>query len=111
MPRQPFEIRNPFGRLSIEPVTDFMSVSQICSDHPQAQANAVDLTTAEQVALISGNRDLQVAFAYPFNGRGYVVLHDTPSTAAICRVSVSEFYSDMPPADVLERINRALALG
>lgn len=106
MPGQAFQISNEFGVINIEPVTDTMPINQITSIAPEVQGNFFDITTAEQIALITENRGVQICFAYPFDGRGYMVLQDSPSTAAICRVSVEHFHSEHSPAATLEKINR-----
>ena len=78
---------NRFGAVEVTPVTDFMPLAGIRKTHPMAQAHAFDLTTAEQIVLVTENRRVQVCVHYPLDGLAYLVLHDSPSTAAICRTN------------------------
>lgn len=105
MPAPSCEVSNRFGSVRIEPVTDFMPIGQITSKDPAAEANGFDLTTAEQIALITENRGIQICFPFPHTNQAFLVMHDSPTSAAICRVSVVEFTSEEVPADILESIN------
>lgn len=102
----PVHFSNRFGAVEVTPVTDFMPLAGIRKTHPMAQANAFDLTTAEQIALVTENRRVQVCVHYPLDGLAYLVLHDSPSTAAICRVDVKAFACDKAPGAMLEALNR-----
>lgn len=97
----PVHFTNRFGSVKVTPVTDFMPLAGICKTHPMAQAHAFDLTTAEQIVLVTENRGVQVCVHYPLDGLAYLVLHDSPSTAAICRVEVKEFACDVAPSVML----------
>lgn len=97
---------NRFGAVEVTPVTDFMPLAGIRKTHPMAQAHVFDLTTAEQIALVTENRRVQVCVHYPLDGLAYLVLHDSPSTAAICRVDVKASACDKAPGAMLEALNR-----
>lgn len=92
---------NRFGSVEVTPMTAFMPLAGIRKTHPMAQAHAFDLTTAEQIALVTENRGVQLCVHYPLDGLAYLVLHDSPSTAAICRVEVKEFACDDAPSVML----------
>lgn len=102
----PIRFSNKFGAVELTPVTEFMPVSSIRKTHPQAQANTFDLTTAEKIALITENRKIQICPHFPVDGLAYLVLHDSPSTAAICRVVVEAFECAQSPAEMLADLNR-----
>jgi hypothetical protein len=103
---QPVRYSNRFGTVEITPVTPFMPVSSIRKTHPQAQENTFDLHTAEKIALITENRRIQLCPHFPIDGLAYLVLHDSPSMAAICRVNVLEFSCATSPAEMIETLNR-----
>lgn len=106
-PPLPVRFSNKFGIVEITPVTEFMAVSSIRKTHPQAQANTFDLTTAEKIALITENRRIQICpHFFPIDGLAYLLLHDSPSTAAICRVDVEQFVCTTTPAEMLNELNR-----
>lgn len=105
-PFQPTKFTNRFGTVVVTPATDFMPVRGIRKTHPVAVANTFDLTTAEQIALVTENRGLQICPHFPMDGLAYLLLHDTPSTAAICRVEVKDFVCATAPGDMLEALNR-----
>lgn len=84
------EFSNHFGRAVLTPVTPVMAVSAIsAASCPEAMAHRIDLNIAEQLALISENRGIQVCFA-SFDVV-YVIAHESPSTAAICAVTITDF--------------------
>ena len=102
----PTTFTNRFGSVCVTRVTDFMPLAGIRKTHPMAVAHTFGMTTAEQIALVTENRGVQVCVHYPLDGLAYLVLHDTPSTAAICRVDVKEFACEGTPDAVLEALNR-----
>ena len=82
--------KNDFGQAVLKPVSPIMPVSDIsAASCPTAEANKIDFNMAEQLALITENRGIQVCFA-SFDII-YVIAHETPSTASICAVSIVEF--------------------
>jgi hypothetical protein len=103
---QPVRYSNRFGTAEVTPVTPFMPVSSIRKTHPQAQENTFDLTTAEKIALITENRGIQLCPHFPIDGLAYLVLHDSPSMAAICRVNIEDFVCASSPADMIEALSR-----
>lgn len=106
MDTNPVKFKNEFGALTLTPVTGFMPVSQISSKHPLAAESSFDMETAEKVALITGNRGIQLVLHYPLNNKAFVVLHDSPATAAICSASLEEFQCTGTPAEMLNTLNR-----
>ena len=84
-----------------------MPVKDIKKTHPQAQANTFDLDTAEKIALITENRRVQICpHLFPVDGLAYLILHDSPSTAAICSVNIEAFVCDTPAAAMIQKLNR-----
>ena len=99
-------ISNEFGTITFKLVTDHIAVKNINYQMSAVQANDFDIKTAEKIALITGNKGIQIGFAYPLNGRAYMLMHNTPSTAAICHVSVVDFVCPFTPEIMLEKFNR-----
>lgn len=85
---------NDFGTLTLTPVSSYMAVSKIKSKLPEVQANLVSLDTAEKVALITSNRNLQIGF-YAY--QAYILHHDTPSTCAVCKIEDINFTNPLAP--------------
>lgn len=98
--------QNEFGSLRVTPVTDFVPVRDIRKTNPHAMANTVDMETAEKIALITKNRKVQICFRYPLDGLAYLVLHDSPSTAAYCQVQIDNFSCEGAARDTIARLNR-----
>lgn len=96
---------NEFGTVSITPVTEFLKVGSIRKTHPQAQANMFDLETAEKIALITENHHIQLCFVLG-TGKCYLVLNNSPSTAAICSVEVETFVCDTSPRDKISQMSK-----
>lgn len=94
---------NEFGSLTLTPVTPAMPVSEISwRQCPAARNNAISLEQAEQVALITENRGIQIGADWVNGGTdSYVILHETPNTAAICKVDIHSFQANdgMTPAE------------
>lgn len=98
---------NRFGVAEITPVTESMPIGDIRKTHPMALANTFDIETAEQIALITENRRIQICPRFdPMDGMAYLVLHDSPSSASICSVKVLEFVCGTTPAKMIESLNR-----
>lgn len=104
--RGPVRFTNRFGSVSLTPVSDFMPVGRITKNHPVAQAHAFDMDAAEKIALITGNRGIQICVHYPLDGLAYVVLHDSPSSASICKVDIDAFDCPVPAARMINDLNR-----
>jgi hypothetical protein len=77
---------NKYGQVELKPVTAYMPVNQINSKMlPSGCTFSID--TAEQIALITDNKHLQMSFI-PGNMRVcYIMHHDSASVAAVCEVS------------------------
>lgn len=90
------------GHLAIEPVTAFMDVAtfRIADEHAPY---LFDMGTAEQIAVITGNRGVQLSFCWPLNGRAYLLLHDGPRRGALCKVVRLEWRGNEPAPIVMAR--------
>ena len=84
----PLTYTNQFGSVRLTPVTEFLPIRSINKNMPEAIAQGITTDDAEKVALVTENRHIQVCFHWPMNGKAYVVLHNSPSAAAICQVEV-----------------------
>ena len=104
----PLCFENDYGRLVMEAVCAPLSVSDIHSDLPVAQANRLPLETAEQIALISGNRTLQACMPMAWGGDVFIIYHPTPNTGVICRVVELDFRHGWNPADELAVMARSV---
>lgn len=99
---------NRFGKLTLTPITAYVPVSSILFDTCEAaQANTIDLESAEKVALITDNCNVQVCFPMQCKFEsGYVIHHNGPSTASVCKVDIQAFQSDdgISPAEQIESL-------
>lgn len=97
--------KNRYGSIRLTPVSDYMPVRSISSKIlPQGAAFSIE--TAEQIALITENRNIQISFI-PDNMRVcYVLHHNSTSVAAICQVSI-EFTSPVSPQAEIKRLQKA----
>ncbi len=104
---------NHYGTVELEPVTDYMPIADISYHLTAAQDNAFSLEMAEQVALITENRGIQIAFPV-ISGKytcAYVVLHQGANHAAICRVTNLTFLPTRSARECLEEEHRIRTLG
>ena len=94
---------NKYGMVILETVSDFMPISQIEPD----ENYMFDLETAEWLALITKNKSIQISFRKK-NGkfRCYVVIHDSPSTAALAKISLMFYPPGENPGKILEQENK-----
>lgn len=83
------EFQNRYGRAVLTPVTPVMPLNDIDSSGPEVTDNCINFEQAEQLALISGNRGIQICFA-SFE-KIYVIAHETSNTAAVCSVRIEAF--------------------
>ena len=105
--KQTVHFRNRFGSASVTPIAEPLAINGLSSSNPIAQANMIDMETAEKLALISDNKRIQILFEAPFSGRAFVVLHGTPKTSvAICRVRINAFACAKSPSAMLEELVR-----
>lgn len=93
---------NRYGRLEVESVSDLLQVRNIRgNDFPDDIK--FDVMTAEQIVLITDNRQSQVAFQDWALGIGYLVIHESPSTGYVCRI-VSLNYTGPNAEQEIERL-------
>lgn len=94
---------NKYGQLEIEVIDLYKNVSEFCSkDFPEYCFFALE--QAEQIALITGNRGIQISFTFDkHNGfyKAYLVHHESPSRAALCRIVSLVFDSKINAAEEL----------
>ena len=90
--------KNEFGTLSVSLVTDFLAVRDINRNIKSVSDNLFDMETAEKIALITGNKRIQLVMCYPLNGQCYMVYHQGSSLAAVCKIESMDFHCDRAPA-------------
>lgn len=90
------QFKNRFGTLYLTPVTDYMPISKITFKTTKAvKEHIIDMECAEKVALITDNRNVQVCFPMQLDFNScYVIHHNKPDSACVCRVNVEDFQSD-----------------
>lgn len=97
------DFANQFGALKLALVSEVRPVDSIFGADIDA-AHKFDLHTAEQVALITENRRIQIG------GLGahdcYIVVHESPTNAAIARIE-SINYIGGNPAQEIERARQS----
>lgn len=98
------EYQNEFGYLRFAPVTKFMEVSSISSEMDEVKVHKFDITTAEQISLITENRGIQIGIVT--SDFCYLTQHQGSSTARVCRIDHLVFNSDEEPAEIISRLNR-----
>lgn len=83
--------KNKCGRLTLLPVSGVQSVRCIRGkDIDDYHKFSIDI--AEQVALITGNRGIQLCPCNTSTGLAfYIVIHETPSTGAVARISLLDY--------------------
>lgn len=84
-------IKNKYGHLEFETVSDYQPVSQIQSKNLDP-ALFFSVEVAEQVALITGNRHIQMSVTFDFK-RMYLMHHKSSSQAAVCKITHLDFNS------------------
>lgn len=96
---------NRYGFLTLETTGEFMPVSSIVGAELPDQVKFT-LETAEEVALISENKGIQICFEMPLTGKAYVLVHKTQSTAAVAKIKRLRYTASDPACGELERRNR-----
>ena len=104
------KFNNKFGSLTLELVTRDKLISTISSkDVPENCF--IDIDTAEQIALITGNHHVQLSFEYLENpngrdtiGRPYIIANETTSVGCIARILEIEYTGDIPAHEELETV-------
>lgn len=93
---------NKYGRLEIEIISPYKDVSKMYSkDFDESCFFTLD--EAEKIALITGNRDIQLCFSRMNDSYRVALLHHkSSSSAALCKISNLEFDSAVNPAKELD---------
>lgn len=96
--------KNSYGVVEFEVVGPYQSVSGMwAKDFDQSCAFSLD--DAEKIALITGNRHIQMVFPMWAKDKSFLIHHESSGSAALCRVTKIQFDSDVKPADELDRLN------
>lgn len=90
---------NEFGILNVSLVTDFLPVRDIHRNMMSVSDNLFGMETAEEIALITGNKHIQLVMCYPLNGQCYMLYHQSGSLAAVCKIESIELLCERSPAD------------
>ena len=94
--------QNKYGRLELQP-GEYQNVSDIHSkDLDEDVFFGID--EAEKIALITENKNIQLAFAYPELKKAFVLHHKSFDAAAVCRVVSLEFTGGVNPQEEIERL-------
>jgi len=92
---EPLTYSNEFGEVLLEPVTDFMPVSEIDSRTLPAINNVLmTVEEAEQVNLITENRRACMSSCFPFregDRNFFAVKYICRNRAAVCRCTIQRF--------------------
>lgn len=90
---------NVYGSLELRTMTPIMPIRDIKAI-PECMFN---VRTAEQIALITGNRGVQLSFKMPLTAPNpaYVIVHSTPNSGAVAKVVNLEFTSTTEAEDIL----------
>ena len=100
------EYRNEFGYLRIAQVSGLLPISEITSENEDVITHKFSLEVAEQIALITGNKDVQIGvlneeFCYLVRQTA-----TTPDKGMVFRIDYISFNSDEVPSDALNRLNQ-----
>ena len=94
----PIIYSNDFGEVILEPVTDFMPISEITREKiPIIKDVLVSIEQAEQVTLVTGNRRAYMSFCFPFlkgDKNFYALKYSCQNRAAVCRVNIKNFKTE-----------------
>lgn len=98
--------QNRYGSLQLTPASDYMSVSKI--SHKIAPIGcAFSIATAEEIALITDNRNIQISFIPGNMHVCYVMHHISTSMAAICQIVSMEFTAKVIAEVEIKRLQKA----
>jgi hypothetical protein len=100
---------NRYGNLTLDLVTDFQSVRNF-SFAMVPQDCVITIDQAEQIALITDNRRLQVCFCPDDLRKCYVIVHNSASTAALAKVSCLNFISTVNPASEIASLAQVFSI-
>lgn len=93
--------KNKYGFLEFEVVSPYVAVSTILSKNVPEDL-FFDIDQAEQIALITGNRGIQLCVSHD-RKRMFLIKHSSPSQAALCRVTRVDFTPVVNAREVLAR--------
>lgn len=94
---------NKYGSLEIEVIEAYRNISTIRSKE-LSSALFFDISTAEKVALITENKGVQLSPTADYKTM-YLVHHESPSMAAVCRVVKVDFNADYDARKELAKPN------
>jgi len=86
---------NRYGSATLSPVGPVMRVSDVIGASVIDAGHSFDLKTAAQLALVTGNVGLQLAYNMA-RRMCYVVKHHSPSTVQVCHLDKLECTEDDP---------------
>lgn len=98
---QSIHYENYFGSVILTPVTQYMPIQSVSMEKMPAttHANLISIEGAEKLALITDNKDIQVAFT-PDLKQAYVLHHKGPSTVAIVKIEHLTYLGDTPAKEI-----------
>lgn len=83
--------QNKYGRLKLVPVDAYRDINSISSELTSAKENQIPIDVAEQVALITESRRIQLCVNIGDLRGFFVVHHKSAKEAAVCSVQDLEF--------------------
>jgi hypothetical protein len=96
------EYKNKYGSLVLEIIGDYRDISGVKSkDLDQSLFFSIDI--AEQMALITGNKDIQISFSYPDLKKAFVIHHQSSAVVALCRIVSIGFSKEIDATAELSR--------
>lgn len=102
-----FHFKNRFGNATLLPVTAPMQINQVsfAAMEDVIKPVLIDMTKAEQLALITDNKGIQICFCRDLK-QAYVVHHLNANTVQICAVHALNYHAQgaESPADTLARL-------
>lgn len=96
---------NHYGTLELMNVTDFQPVGVYHFEMVPADC-LMTMEQAEQIALITGNKKIQLCFKMGHLDTPYIVVHDSSSTAALAKIVSLNFMHKNDARNELARIGK-----
>lgn len=96
--------QNKYGKVILEIVGPYQDIRTM-RVKDQCPSSYFTLNEAEQIALITGNKNLQIAFEFPYHKNACVFHHISSGLAALCKVVSIEFNNNINAPNELERLN------
>jgi hypothetical protein len=93
--------KNKYGKLEIEPIADYQHVSEIHSKNVN-QDCFFDINTAEKIALITDNHNIQISFAHGNFKEFYLVHHIKSDIARVCKINYVVFDNNINATKEIE---------